>query len=106
MAEIKAKQEEDKHAASLHSFSGDSVLAKVSKPSAEKVDVAKSLRYISTTWKVCIKNYSLFHLLFYTSGSFVSNFTLTIFVIPEQNFQTWGAQTCSLSRSTSVCGSL
>ncbi|EAZ14586.1 hypothetical protein OsJ_04509 [Oryza sativa Japonica Group] len=51
MAEIKAKQEEDKHAASLHSFSGDSVLAKVSKPSAEKVDVAKSLRYISTTWK-------------------------------------------------------
>ncbi|KAF0916461.1 hypothetical protein E2562_007545 [Oryza meyeriana var. granulata] len=51
MAEIKAKQEEDKRAASLHSFSGDSVLAKSSKPSAEKVDVAKSLRYTSTTWK-------------------------------------------------------
>uniref|UniRef100_A0A0D9V9E0 snRNA-activating protein complex subunit n=1 Tax=Leersia perrieri TaxID=77586 RepID=A0A0D9V9E0_9ORYZ len=51
MAEVKAKQEEDKRAANLHSFSGDSMLAKGSKPSVEKVDVAKSLRYISTTWK-------------------------------------------------------
>uniref|UniRef100_J3L713 snRNA-activating protein complex subunit n=1 Tax=Oryza brachyantha TaxID=4533 RepID=J3L713_ORYBR len=51
MAEIKAKQEDDKRAARLHSFSGDSVLVKGSKPSSEKVDVAKSLRYTNTTWK-------------------------------------------------------
>ncbi|KAL5226281.1 hypothetical protein ABZP36_014546 [Zizania latifolia] len=51
MAEIKAKQEEDKRAARLHSFSGDFVLVKASKPSGEKTDVAKSLKYISAPWK-------------------------------------------------------
>ncbi|XP_044359066.1 snRNA-activating protein complex subunit isoform X2 [Triticum aestivum] len=45
MAEIMLKQEDDKRAARLHSFSGDSVMSKGSKASAEKIDLAKSLKY-------------------------------------------------------------
>ncbi|KAI5002983.1 hypothetical protein ZWY2020_027633 [Hordeum vulgare] len=51
MAEIKVKQEDDKRAARLHSFSGDSVMSKGSKASAEKMDLAKSLKYNSAPWK-------------------------------------------------------
>ncbi|XP_062229414.1 snRNA-activating protein complex subunit-like isoform X2 [Phragmites australis] len=51
MAEIKAKQDEDKLAARLHSFSGDSVTSKVSKSSSEKIEMARSLKYISAPWK-------------------------------------------------------
>ncbi|KQK11150.1 snRNA-activating protein complex subunit isoform X1 [Brachypodium distachyon] len=51
MAEIKVKQEEDKYAARLHSFSGDSVMSKGPKALAEKTDMAKSLTYMSAAWK-------------------------------------------------------
>ncbi|KAL6616593.1 hypothetical protein ACP70R_038863 [Stipagrostis hirtigluma subsp. patula] len=51
MAEIKAKQEEDKLAARLHSFSGDSVVPKGSKSSSEKIEMARTLKYISGPWK-------------------------------------------------------
>ncbi|XP_062207850.1 snRNA-activating protein complex subunit-like isoform X2 [Phragmites australis] len=51
MAEIKAKQDEDKLAARLHSFSGDSVMSKGSKSSSEKTEMARSLKYISAPWK-------------------------------------------------------
>ncbi|KAK3162807.1 hypothetical protein QOZ80_1BG0094070 [Eleusine coracana subsp. coracana] len=51
MAEIKAKQEEDKLAVRLHSFSGDSVRSKGSKSSPEKTEMAKTLEYISAPWK-------------------------------------------------------
>ncbi|XP_044342663.1 snRNA-activating protein complex subunit isoform X7 [Triticum aestivum] len=54
MSEIMVKQEDDKRAARLHSFSGDSVMSKGSKASAEKIDLAKSLKYNSAhsaPWK-------------------------------------------------------
>ncbi|VAH83424.1 unnamed protein product [Triticum turgidum subsp. durum] len=54
MSEIMVKQEDDKHAARLHSFSGDSAMSKGSKASAEKIDLAKSLKYNSAhsaPWK-------------------------------------------------------
>nr|CAB3479211.1 unnamed protein product [Digitaria exilis] len=42
--QIKAKQDEDKFAARLHSFSGDSVKFKGSKSSSEKIEPARSLK--------------------------------------------------------------
>ncbi|TVU36097.1 hypothetical protein EJB05_18013 [Eragrostis curvula] len=50
MAEIKAKQDEDKRAARLHSFSGNSANSKGSK-SSEKIEMAKTLNYVSAPWK-------------------------------------------------------
>ncbi|KAL6840384.1 hypothetical protein ACP4OV_030194 [Aristida adscensionis] len=51
MAEIKAKQEEDKLAARLHSFSGDSAMSKGSKLSSEKIEMSRTLNYINAPWK-------------------------------------------------------
>ncbi|KAJ1286768.1 hypothetical protein BS78_03G377000 [Paspalum vaginatum] len=49
--EIKAKQAEDKFAARLHSFSGDSVKSKGPKSSSEKIEIARSLKLIGAPWK-------------------------------------------------------
>ncbi|WVZ67707.1 hypothetical protein U9M48_016751 [Paspalum notatum var. saurae] len=50
-AEIKAKQAEDKLAARLHSFSGDSVKSKGPKSSSEKIEIARSLKLIGAPWR-------------------------------------------------------
>jgi len=49
--EIKAKQDEDKFATRLHSFSGDSVKSKGSKTSSEKIEMATSLKLVGAPWK-------------------------------------------------------
>ncbi|NP_001143110.2 uncharacterized protein LOC100275588 [Zea mays] len=49
--QIKAKQDEDKFAARLHSFSGNSVKPKGSKSSCEKIEMARSLNLIGAPWK-------------------------------------------------------
>jgi len=49
--QIKAKQDEDKFAARLHSFSGNSVKPKGSKSSSEKIETARSLKLIGAPWK-------------------------------------------------------
>nr|TKW18425.1 hypothetical protein SEVIR_5G429900v2 [Setaria viridis] len=49
--EIKAKQDEDKYAARLHSFSGDSVKSKCSKSSSDKIEMATSLKLTGVPWK-------------------------------------------------------
>ncbi|CAD6228549.1 unnamed protein product [Miscanthus lutarioriparius] len=49
--QIKAKQDEDKFTARLHSFSGNSVKPKGSKSSSEKIEMARSLKLIGAPWK-------------------------------------------------------
>ncbi|KAG2602822.1 snRNA-activating protein complex subunit-like [Panicum virgatum] len=49
--EIKAKQDEDKFATRLHSFSGDSMKSKGSKTSSEKIEMATSLKLVGAPWK-------------------------------------------------------
>ncbi|CAO2172497.1 unnamed protein product [Urochloa humidicola] len=49
--EIKVKQDEDKFAARLHSFSGDSVKSKSSKSSSDKIEMATSLKLTSVPWE-------------------------------------------------------
>jgi len=57
--EIKAKQDEDKFATRLHSFSGDSMKSKGSKTSSEKIEMATSLKLVGAPWKVWIISFHL-----------------------------------------------
>ncbi|CAL4959818.1 unnamed protein product [Urochloa decumbens] len=49
--EIKVKQDKDKFAARLHSFSRDCVKSKSSKSSSDKIEMATSLKLTSVPWK-------------------------------------------------------
>ncbi|PWZ44564.1 hypothetical protein Zm00014a_002053 [Zea mays] len=49
--QIKAKQDEDKFAARLHFFSGNSVKPKSSKSPSKKIEMARSLNLIGAPWK-------------------------------------------------------
>ncbi|GJM92113.1 hypothetical protein PR202_ga08544 [Eleusine coracana subsp. coracana] len=77
MAEIKAKQEEDKLA-----VSGDSVRSKGSKSSPEKTEMAKTLKYISAPWKVWTGSVHLMHL--FTQVSWLQNFSFTVYFVPQK----------------------